>query len=68
MCTIIIDVLRAASKNSIPPRCYLIVCSLLTITQVVSMTLWRLLILNGQLPTFSDQDNPLALSHHLLTR
>lgn len=32
------------------------------------MTLWRLLILNGQLPTFSDQDNPLALSHHLLTR
>lgn len=58
-----------ASKNSIPPRCYLIVGSLLTIiTQVVSMTLWRLLILNGQLPTFSDQDNPLALSHHLLTR
>ncbi|XP_046645725.1 protein O-mannosyl-transferase TMTC1-like isoform X2 [Daphnia pulicaria] len=35
---------------------------------VVSMTLWRLLILNGQLPTFSEQDNPLALSHHLLTR
>ncbi|KAK4010146.1 hypothetical protein OUZ56_019293 [Daphnia magna] len=35
---------------------------------IIALTLWRVSILNGQLPTFSDQDNPLALSHHFLTR
>ncbi|KAI9558736.1 putative transmembrane and TPR repeat-containing protein 1-like [Daphnia sinensis] len=38
------------------------------ILQIIALTLWRVSILNGQLPTFSDQDNPLALSHHFLTR
>jgi len=40
----------------------------LTLAAVLLMLVWRLSMLNGKLPVFSDQDNPVVFARNLKTR
>ena len=50
------------------PNLLLLLLESLYLFQLTVLLAFRLWMLNGQLPAFSDQDNPASFSPHILTR